>query len=421
MRTGKLRRTILSGAAVLLTPFVAALNPRAASACVGDCDRSSAVTVDEIIRVVNLALGATEVACDAGDANLDGQITVDEIVAAVSNGLSGCPVAPTPTATAGARGCGDEQNGSVIVFDDLQVDSNNDPLLSLRNRSNSLAHAQCFYVTAAVQACAVTEFSVTIPRQSTAQWRASMGGGDSPAAPALPFAGALVCVETDSSGTANANGNLAAAAEANDVCPTLSGVSGFFDAHNGDETLCFSNNFDRCPNGAEYDGCPASIDPSWIENCWSESRFDFVCSAAATPTPRPTATPRPSPILVVESLSGPTEGVIGATVEVFVRVRNIGTSPSPASFGYHYYSKDLVITAADVFSGQACPIPSLAPGQVAACAGPIDVPAGTEPGVYYLGVLIDTNGAYLASPQAITLSAVSAAAADGRRRGWRSP
>jgi hypothetical protein len=59
--------------------------------CVGDCNDDGTVTVDEILTMVNIALGNTPVtACEAGDANGDGQITVDEILAAVNNALNGC-------------------------------------------------------------------------------------------------------------------------------------------------------------------------------------------------------------------------------------------------------------------------------------------------------------------------------------------
>ncbi len=73
------------------------------SECVGDCNSDRTVTVDEIITMVNIALGNAPVTdCEAGDANLDGQITVDEIVTAVNNALNGCPIvenSPTPLPT----------------------------------------------------------------------------------------------------------------------------------------------------------------------------------------------------------------------------------------------------------------------------------------------------------------------------------
>lgn len=62
-----------------------------ATVCVGDCSGDGDVTVDEILTMVNIALGTgTTAACPAGDANLDGDITVDEILTAVNNALSGC-------------------------------------------------------------------------------------------------------------------------------------------------------------------------------------------------------------------------------------------------------------------------------------------------------------------------------------------
>jgi 5-hydroxyisourate hydrolase-like protein (transthyretin family)/uncharacterized protein YegL len=59
--------------------------------CVGDCDCDGAVTVDEILKMVNIALGTADVViCAAGDPGGDGQITVDEILTAVNNALTGC-------------------------------------------------------------------------------------------------------------------------------------------------------------------------------------------------------------------------------------------------------------------------------------------------------------------------------------------
>jgi len=62
------------------------------SGCIGDCSQDGEVTVDEIITMVNIALGSQPISgCLAGDGNSDGQITVDEIVTAVNNALNGCP------------------------------------------------------------------------------------------------------------------------------------------------------------------------------------------------------------------------------------------------------------------------------------------------------------------------------------------
>ncbi len=59
--------------------------------CAGDCGGDEHVTVDELLTMVNIALGNADVSgCEAGDLNQDGQITVDEILTAVNNALNAC-------------------------------------------------------------------------------------------------------------------------------------------------------------------------------------------------------------------------------------------------------------------------------------------------------------------------------------------
>lgn len=81
--------------------------------CLGDCDGSDDVTVDEIITMVNIGLGSQSVSmCFAGDANTDGEVTVDEIVAAVNNALNGCPEPPTARIEIGSAS---GEPGDVVV------------------------------------------------------------------------------------------------------------------------------------------------------------------------------------------------------------------------------------------------------------------------------------------------------------------
>jgi hypothetical protein len=64
----------------------------AAAECVGDCKHDSAVTIDEIITGVNIALeNLTVNACPAFDANRDGAVTINEIITGVNNALNSCP------------------------------------------------------------------------------------------------------------------------------------------------------------------------------------------------------------------------------------------------------------------------------------------------------------------------------------------
>lgn len=67
-----------------------------AADCVGDCDGNQAVTVDDLVKGVNVALGATAVdTCAALDADGDGTVSIAELVRAVGYLLDGCPVTPT--------------------------------------------------------------------------------------------------------------------------------------------------------------------------------------------------------------------------------------------------------------------------------------------------------------------------------------
>lgn len=60
--------------------------------CPGDCDGDGSVTVDELLRGVNIALGQAPIGeCPAFDADGDGEVRVDDLVAAITAALQGCP------------------------------------------------------------------------------------------------------------------------------------------------------------------------------------------------------------------------------------------------------------------------------------------------------------------------------------------
>ncbi len=76
----------------------ATATPVAVSDCPGDCDGSGDVTVDEIVRGVNVALnGFTDPPCPALDSDDNGSVTVDDLVRAINTALNGCASPPTPT------------------------------------------------------------------------------------------------------------------------------------------------------------------------------------------------------------------------------------------------------------------------------------------------------------------------------------
>ncbi|MBI3782095.1 MAG: hypothetical protein HY270_01715 [Deltaproteobacteria bacterium] len=76
---------------VAVTVALVAKETTTASTCAGDCGGDGEVTVDELITMVNVALGNAQAStCTAGDTNGDNDITIDEIVAAVGKALNGC-------------------------------------------------------------------------------------------------------------------------------------------------------------------------------------------------------------------------------------------------------------------------------------------------------------------------------------------
>ena len=70
-------------------------------ACVGDCDSSREVTVDELVIGARIALGSASVTeCPLFDCNDDGRVTIECLVEAVDHALTGCPQPSGSTAAA---------------------------------------------------------------------------------------------------------------------------------------------------------------------------------------------------------------------------------------------------------------------------------------------------------------------------------
>lgn len=80
------------GAAVLAAVLVISGSaPAAAQVCVGDCDGNKQVTVEELVRGVNIALGSQAVGvCPSFDRNENAEVTIDELIAGVNSALQGC-------------------------------------------------------------------------------------------------------------------------------------------------------------------------------------------------------------------------------------------------------------------------------------------------------------------------------------------
>ncbi|MGD9764923.1 MAG: DNRLRE domain-containing protein [Candidatus Binatia bacterium] len=68
--------------------------PATPGVCIGDCDGTGVVQVNELILGVNIALGLAPLsACPAFDPDGSGMVTVADLITAVNNALTGCPAA----------------------------------------------------------------------------------------------------------------------------------------------------------------------------------------------------------------------------------------------------------------------------------------------------------------------------------------
>jgi hypothetical protein len=79
--------------AAAMVELAATVACQAAPPCPGDCNDDGQADLDEIIRIINVALGLAELGpCSPADADGNGQLSIDELVAAVASGVTSCPV-----------------------------------------------------------------------------------------------------------------------------------------------------------------------------------------------------------------------------------------------------------------------------------------------------------------------------------------
>lgn len=86
------RRIIIAHFAVALMVLADQQQVRAAQDCGGDCDLTGQVSAADLVQMIDIAAGNTELsACFPGDATNDGQITGEDIATAIHNVFAGCP------------------------------------------------------------------------------------------------------------------------------------------------------------------------------------------------------------------------------------------------------------------------------------------------------------------------------------------
>lgn len=112
--------------------------------CVGDCNSAGSVTVNELVILVNIALGNAPIStCTAGDASNDGAITIDEILVAVDNALYGC--APSPTPSDVPRPCSSSDRTCYVSVNGSDADSGAAPAHALRTITRAVQLALANY------------------------------------------------------------------------------------------------------------------------------------------------------------------------------------------------------------------------------------------------------------------------------------
>ena len=100
---GRSQRIALLWAAVAALVVVSPARSARGLDCVGDCSSNGVVSVNELVMMVNIALGSIDMSsCNGADTNADGRVSIDELVRATGALLEGCePASATPTPTPG--------------------------------------------------------------------------------------------------------------------------------------------------------------------------------------------------------------------------------------------------------------------------------------------------------------------------------
>jgi hypothetical protein len=193
-----------------------------------------------------------------------------------------------------------ERPGSIVIWPKIIVAGTRDTIIQISNVSNSMVHAHCFYVNAALEPAPPpqlglvpkwqeTDFDIWLTKQQPTHWVASLGrriypfdlactlssnecndagldpGHVPPVGP--DFVGELKCIEVDSSGAPISGNHLKGEATlvvsdaASDDFGDISKYSALavlgLDTNDANNVLCLGGGVtSQCVRGAEYNACP---------------------------------------------------------------------------------------------------------------------------------------------------------------------
>jgi len=225
------------------------------------------------------------------------------------SGLCGIAVALGVVAASAHADVTTEKGSSILVFPKVRADSSFDTIIQITNTGNSMVHARCFYVNAALFSTVVstlpcetpsatcqpiwqeTDFTIWLTKQQPTHWLASSGrsinpfdgfgsdgSGFDPGAvpPVSDFIGELKCIEVNEFEEPVIGNHLKGEA----TIKTISGDDiGDVSKYNA---VGIQGNADAQPSnplvldGAIYNACPAKL----IVNHFSEGEDDEVAEDA---------------------------------------------------------------------------------------------------------------------------------------------
>ena len=101
--------------------------------------------------------------------------------------------------------------------------------------------------------------------------------------------------------------------------------------------------------------------------------------------------PPNQPDLVITTVTSPSTGTAGGTIDVSFGIKNQGGQAAGSFWVGFYLSTNSTITTSDIDTSWGCGFNSLAAGESSSCGGSIGIPASIAAGTYYLGVYADSK------------------------------
>ena len=147
-----------------------------------------------------------------------------------------------------------------------------------------------------------------------------------------------------------------------------------------------------CATPTDYD-CYGKLSVAWDGSSASSRLRDWLDPNNTGTTAVDGANPGggSQPDLVMTTITSPSTGVAGGTIDVSSGIKNQGGQAAGSFLVGLYLSTDSTITTSDIYTGWGCRLSTLAAGESSSCGGPITIPASIAAGTYYFGAYADSE------------------------------